>query len=320
MSKNARNNPARRAHLIAAAELADWGLDGSLDLAVAAAQAQEKEVGPYHMYVRYVSAAGLTALVADGAAKFTAATGQNPWPHNLAEGQGRLDLVQAAETDDIGRGGRKLPVSEADSLIETAARLGGWLAAAAKLPALRRTLLRGLSPRGLNAGRTAFSPALAASKFPSPGNLNRRLAATRRKADAILSGYAGQKASWGDLMVALMTDGRPNKAALIAAALTLGWDGDFSYESSWMDENGVTRTGSRYRGVRENARGHGRPAPAAYSQARAWLVRLHGDAQSHGISSTELVQLRRPVAYRPKKKESDGTPNYTIIETFFELD
>lgn len=245
MSKNAKTNPLRRERLLAQALDADFGLDGSMTLeAIADRAAAEAAADHRRLTSRYVNAAGLAALVDNGADWFISETGKDPFPYNLTHGQGRVDLIHAAGAEEIGPYGRRLSIDEADRLIETAARIGGWLKAAAQLPALRRVLERGLSPRGMNSPRTKICPFTLWKKFPSPGKLNRTLWKVRRKADHILNAYGGERAPWADIAYALLLDGRPNRAALIAAAIRLGHEpyGSCPYKRArdWLVEVRLT--------------------------------------------------------------------------------
>lgn len=207
---------------------------------------------------RYVDAEGLALLIDKGEKVFFEETGFNPFPHNLSRGAGRVALGLHT------RGGCKLPREEGDRMVTLAARMGGWLAAAGKFPGLVKLCMKGFSPRGVNSDYTYFDLPALVSKFPSPGNLERRLWATKCAAEKILRAYEGQKPSWVHCGQALMAEGRPAKSALIAAALTLGWDGGHKtrYDAQYP---------YRYMGVASAARGSG-AACCAYRQARAWLV------------------------------------------------
>jgi hypothetical protein len=230
----------------------------------AAAAATHDETGQYAPSLfpwreeRYVDAEGLALLIDKGEKEFFKVTGSNPFPHNLSRGAGR---------DSLGfhtLGGCKLPPEDADKIIGLAARMGGWLAAAASFSGLVKLCEKGFSPKGVNSDYTYFDLATLVAKFPSPGNLERRLWATKCTAEKILSAYEGQKPSWVHCGQSLMADGRPSKAAVIATALTLGWDGgsrsDFDAQYPY-----------RYMGVSSTARGSG-AACCAFRQARAWLV------------------------------------------------
>lgn len=147
-----------------------------------------------------------------------------------------------------------------ERLLAPAMKFIGWIKAAGTLPAVRKVIRQGLSSRGIGSPKTKFDFGQIFVKFPSPGRLERRLWAVRKRSDEILSAYAGgKKPAWWVIAHALSVTATVGKAAVIAVATTI--------------------SGHRFRG---------------YARAREWLVNLHlcsvAEPLLHGV-----VARRNPV-------------------------
>ncbi len=189
---------------------------------------------------RWITAEGLGELVGKGAKEFEEAT-NHQLPHNLifTAMSGALTFGSVP----FRYGGMWCSNEGADRLLKEYGRYSGWLKTSAKLPAVKKALMKGQSSRGTNSDYTYFSLGVLIKKYPSPHRLERALWKARKRADEMLASWPGERrwASWAQLAVGLIQSGRPGKAAVIAVATTLGG-------------------GSRY-GVR-------------YQAARNWLVKM----------------------------------------------
>lgn len=202
--------------------------------------------GPVDLFSRYVSVEGLAALVKSGTAAWGEEATFFPWNIYGFTETGFCHSLRS-------RHGRRLPMAEAGEKIAQFARFGGWLKAAAEFPGIRKLFSKNLSSRGVGSPATRIDPWVVAQRFPSPGNFERRLWKVKKSAEKILSAYEGQKPSWLDCYRGLLGNGNQGKAALIAVALTLGW------EDSW--------------GTRVNEHpSEGSPPTSAYKKARGWLI------------------------------------------------
>ncbi len=148
--------------------------------------------------VRYISKTGLRALVAPAVAAFEEVVGHAVFPYNYLP------------SPDHGSKGWKLSAVNAAAKMEKFARLGGWIRAAATLPAVRKVLTRNMTPNGKNSPYTRLLPEDLMKKFPSPGRLERLLWATKKKAQAVLAAYEGEFfPSWYSVASALLIEPVP---------------------------------------------------------------------------------------------------------------
>ncbi len=163
---------------------------------------------------------------------------------------------------------------------EEFARFGGWLKAAATLPALRRLILRTQSPNGVYSPHTTVPLWKLSKKFYSPGGLERKLRAVKRRAQAIIATYdEGTQPSWAGIAHGLMTAEKLEKAAIIAAASSLS--------ESWEPF-------------------------ASYREAKKWLVKLHSCSDTdhenglRKIKPTPLLEKRNIRVYLVAFKKKCG--------------
>ena len=219
--KNSLKNNAARNDAIESALDADYMSNNDMKLLLEEVKAEERYAAlPSPLRVkttRYVSAEGLAQLAEKGVTAFHEAVERNVLPHNFV----RTEM--SGSVGSVGPHGRQLPFEEADSEIESHARMGGWLKAASGFPALRKVIERTQSWRGVNSLRTLIDLWELQSKFPSPGGLERRLWAVKRRAQSIFSAYEGSvEPSWAGIAIGLLANASTGKAAIIAVAYTLG--------------------------------------------------------------------------------------------------
>lgn len=120
-------------------------------------------------------------------------------------------------------------------LIQRCARIAGWLRAAPRYRRVR-CVLRRVSARGVNSPYSLIDPFLLARSWRSPGQLERWLAAVRRRATEILRPY-GLSVPWEILgMVAQRGYTRIGRAATRTAALTL----EKLIDGRWTDYSNFT--------------------------------------------------------------------------------
>ena len=166
------------------------------------------------MFTRFVSAKGLKALVDDGVCMLEESGAT--LPHNLIRTQ------MSSSVGKVGRFGRNLPFKEAEEEIERYARFGGWLKAANGLPALRKVIIKTQSWKGVNSSKTTVDLWSLFEKFNNPGALDKLLRGVKRRADRVLSAYAGQPTiSWSAVGMAVMVNAKPQKASIIAVSAFL---------------------------------------------------------------------------------------------------
>jgi hypothetical protein len=202
-----------------------YDLNNPADL-IAEARAEKRYVDRKEPMVgRYVSAEGLALLAEEGVRAFHEATGHY-MPHNFVRSQ------MSGSVGIVGAYGRRLSTEEADKEIESHARMGGWLKAAADLPAVRRLVKKTQSSRGINSPYTTIDLWSFVAKNPSPGQLERQLWKVRSRAYSILAPWGGDyHPSWASLANALSVTKSIGKAAVIAAAETLKEDRRSGFES-----------------------------------------------------------------------------------------
>jgi hypothetical protein len=231
---------------------------------------------------RFVSADGIARLAEAGVASFEGATGHY-LPHNL------IRTAMSGAVGVVGSRGCVLSQEGAAHQIESHARMSGWLAAAAKLPAVLKLIEKTQSRRGINSDYTHLSLWNLVERFPSPGHLERKLWLVKRRAEAILGAYERQKPSWRSLGEAIMADARVGKAAIIAVATNLGWDGEEGYQPSVI-KNGEIISRSRCLGLAARAKGHGKLS-SAYQKARGWIAEHRSAAfpvvRKDGVQTTD---------------------------------
>lgn len=185
---------------------------------------------------RWITAEGLGKLVGKGAKEFEEAA-KHSLPHNLifTAMSGALGFGSAP----FRHGGMWCSNEGADRLLKEYGRYSGWLRTAAKLPAVKKALMKGQSSRGVNSDYTYFSLGVLIKKYPSPHRLERALWKARKRADEMLASWPGERrwASWAQLASGLIRTGKPGKTAVIAVAVTLG--------------GGCKKYGMRYQAARD---------------------------------------------------------------------
>jgi hypothetical protein len=288
MSKNAQTNYARRARLIEAATLADYGLGGSNSLEAVADQAwgevafcegknqknffsfceKGEEVWLHRSETVLVRWYKLVPLVQAAAEKLAAAW----WPDR--DGYGEIFGVipeNFAIPDHTPWGGNNIPSwryrpEQGRRIVEGYHRCASFLEAAAegKFPHLKKVLEKTQSTRGASSPRTLWSVFALTERFGTPQVAEARLRHVKWRADMICRSYdARMRASWVGVVAGLMACGNTvGKAAVYAVAETLDFDPEYGKKAS-------------------------------YRQAREYLVRLHEEARAAGCSSLDLVEERR---------------------------
>lgn len=242
---------------------------------------------------RFVHTSGLGGLVLEGIKAFEETAGAECFPHNLV--YTAMSGALAVGSSPIGHGGWKFSPEGADVLLREYGRIRGWLVAAGKLPALQKVILKTQSNKGVNSFRTKLWMGLLWGKFPSPGALERKLWAVKVRAERILSAYDGNiKPSWTHLMYGLLNERRVGKAALIAAALQLGWNGVDERDGHWDDHS--LRAGqfrSAYRAARDWLVEHRSAAYLLEDKSDGVAVRLATEPayNRHGIEVSRALQV-----------------------------
>ncbi len=174
----------------------------------------------------FVSIAGLGALVESAIADFEEKVGESVFPYNFVW-SGRSGILQIGPAYYHNPGwetyrGRYCSPEGAEEIVSWYKRFAGWIRTAAELPALRKVLVRGMSPNGVNSPYTEVYPDWMFKRFPSPHKLEKLLWATRERAEGILKRWGnGYHPSWVDIYHFLEKTERVGKAAIIAVAKTL---------------------------------------------------------------------------------------------------
>lgn len=177
---------------------------------------------------------GVEALVQAGADAFTAATGV-PLPYNLAKegewsfkswpSEGRIREVTEP------RGAYQCLPGTSAAMVAEAAKFGGFLRGISGDPMLVELVRRCTSPRGCGSPATTTRLNELAKRW-TPGALSRQARQVRARANEILRPY-GLRVSWRALGATLERGPRrTGKAAIWAAAHTLGWD---AYQASYAE-------------------------------------------------------------------------------------
>lgn len=167
--------------------------------------------------------AGVEALMTGAIQEFEGQTGVK-LPYNLRTdgpwcqwpGHGKI-----RETDDP-ESWWECPMGTTEKIVGEAARYAGWIRAVSKDPIVVELIRRCTSPNGVGFPATTLQLGELHKQY-SPGKLSRQLRAIRTRANAILSPY-GLRVSWRALGTVLEKGPRRvGKAAICAAALTLGF-------------------------------------------------------------------------------------------------
>lgn len=136
--------------------------------------------------------------------------------------------------------GKWMPSADAQQVLERTARVAGWMAAAAKMPAIKKVLKRSMQGSGVNSPYCVFTPMDFFVRYPSPGRFEDLLWKVKRRAEWILNAYAVQNPSWMAIARALMITSVVGKAAVLAVAFTLSNGESFrSYRQArqWLVAN-----------------------------------------------------------------------------------
>lgn len=240
-----------------------------------------KKIRPANTWNR----AGLEAITLVAQHHFNEICGRKDWrghvpvlPHNLFYYGPAVNFPNAAMHIRERR----------DEIVSTYARFAGWIRAAETLPALKRFIQRTQSPNGVNSPRTKCDLWKVAERYPSPGNLNRKIERIRWRAEQVLK-------PWGlhvsrDAIAETIEHGPRSigKAAIFVAALTI------EQYASWRDVN----LGYRY-------------AIRNYRVARTYLIRARGLRETIAappewrgwaglrVRSEEYPDLRAAIAAAP---------------------
>lgn len=213
---------------------ANFFLNNSAEL-IAEAHAEAKYSDPAvcgRIFGKFVSAAGLEKLAKAGMDAFEEKVGcSNVFPYNLI----RTSMSNSVGT--VGPVGRKFASDEAGAEIERYARFGGWLKAAAGLPAVTKVTHKTQSGRGVNSPYTTMSLWEIVRKHPSPHKFEKQLWAVKRRAEKILAAYSGEcHPSWYSIAYAVGKTRSVGKAAVIAVAANLAsaqqLGGKFGYKEA----------------------------------------------------------------------------------------
>lgn len=240
MSKNSQmNTRTMSARRVAAAE--DFSIAEAMNEVDEADHAARQS--KHGMFARWISGRGLYELEQAGVAAFEEVTNVRCLPYNLLFSESQ-NLTVAGYRHNYATT-KPYSMEQGDLLIEKAARFGGWLKAAAKLPAVRKLLQKSQSRNGVNSPWTKIDLRDLVAHFPSPGALERRLWAVKKRAEAILLAYEGGiKPSWVNIVRGLMADKSVGKAAIIAVANQLSgrdrWVGGFGkyvWARNWLVEH-----------------------------------------------------------------------------------
>ncbi len=112
-------------------------------------------------------------------------------------------------------------VAKQSALIKAHARFGGWIAKAAELPLLAKTIKQSVTPNGCLSPRTFVNLWSMAEKYPSPHALERKIVAVQHRAMQILRAYDGRGCTLRSAMIALSLTKSVGKAAIIATFRSL---------------------------------------------------------------------------------------------------
>jgi len=166
-----------------------------------------------------------------------------------------------------GKPSKKYSAEDAEEILSTYARFAGWVREAG--PRLRR-LMRATQGPGMNSPRTTVNLWELWGAYPSPGRLERRLAAVQLRANEILSPFGVRVASWAGIARGVVVCPRSvGKAAVVAALVTL------NPTSRWVES---------YRAARQllvELTNHGR----VLDHTRGQMIWIHKDPEysRHGI-------------------------------------
>lgn len=105
--------------------------------------------------------------------------------------------------------------------LKTAGRVAGWLDAVPRLRHLRRLFGACVSGRGIRSPRQRVDLWALATRWPSPGRLDRVLELAKIRAQAFLACWPGVSVSWEDLAEAVMHHRRVGRVARYAACHAL---------------------------------------------------------------------------------------------------
>lgn len=215
--------------------LAERELDREIASATLTSARAEASYAGRPAFRRFVSWSGLAALDKSANAAFGE---ENSLPWNLLFTQKELGHCRAARDGQGPRG--YYPREVNDDRVAKAARLVGWLKAAARFKYLKRAIEKSVSSRGMDSPYTVVNLWTAMTLF-SPGRLNRRLMTVKAAADRIVRKHSPNGcASWQACLRAVV-HGRQQtcKAATIAAAMTVlpneGWD----KRNNWFGPRGL---------------------------------------------------------------------------------
>jgi hypothetical protein len=178
---------------------------------------------------------GVEALVEDAKNSFYERTGirlphnlhvHGPWVNYPVAGR----IVESQEDNQrpsATYNPYRCPQGTKEKMVSTAARLAGWLGQAAESRFLRRVLEKGTSYNGVNSPATVIDLYRLVERY-SPGAAERRGRTIQRRAAEILRPY-GLSPSYKGIGAALAYGSKAiGKAAVLAAAVTLGHDPQIS--------------------------------------------------------------------------------------------
>lgn len=168
---------------------------------------------------RYVSAKGLGDMIWEGINTFEEK--HSPcFSSNMVFSDMSSRLMVGSSP--IVYGGRKVTQTGADQLLREYGRIRGWLIAATDLHGVAKVIKKTQTTRGVDSPYTTLYLPELWEKYPSPGHLERKLWKVRRRAEAILSAFAGDyNPSWNDVAHATLKTRQVGKAAVIVVAETL---------------------------------------------------------------------------------------------------